>query len=191
MKPPWHAALLFGLASCSDASAVAVDAGTTDVLDAATTMPPLNGCALQACPTPDDGLAGSPVSFRRDLVLPLQRNCSDAICHGSPAGSAAGLYLGPPLPVPVDTASLIGRLVDVASRTAPELPLIAPGEPARSFLLLKIEGCQNTGSLTCRPQPGAKGTAPCGDTMPQAARALCNAERDFLRRWVLQGASDN
>ena len=96
------------------------------------------------------------------------------------------------MPAVVDAALLIGRLVGVASQTAPELDLIAPGSPSRSFLVLKIEGCQNSSTgITCRAQPGAKTTAPCGDTMPQAARPLCNADRELLRRWIQQGARDN
>jgi hypothetical protein len=189
---PWmYLVALLGAASCSDAPGADADAGTKTRSDGSSTPGSPNGCALAACPSVDDGIVGAPVSFRRDLMLPLQRNCSDEICHGSSTASQAGLYLGAPLPTPVDVSSVIARLVSVPSRTAPELSLVAPGDPARSFLLLKVEGCQNASTLVCRAQPGAHGAEPCGDTMPQAARPLCNAERDFLRRWVRQGASDN
>jgi hypothetical protein len=149
-------------------------------------------CRLEGCPVVDDAGAGGPqVSFRQDLMPAIQRNCSDAPCHGKEVDGAAELFLGPPLPAAVDVSSVIRRIVGVSSRTAPELRLIAPGDPENSFLLLKVEGCQNTGGLTCQALLGARSGQPCGDTMPQAARPLCNKERANLRSWIRQGAQDD
>jgi hypothetical protein len=176
------------LAACSDSGAPSVDAGAPTPLEAAAPT----GCALGSCPVNDDVPEGPEVSFRRDLLVPIQRNCSDAPCHGRETGGGASLFLSPPVPAVVDATLMIERLVGVASQTAPELALVAPGSPSRSFLVLKVEGCQNASlGITCRAQPGARTTAPCGDTMPQAARPLCNADRELLRRWIQQGARDN
>jgi len=146
---------------------------------------------LQPCPVVDDGQEGPPVSFRQDLLPAIQRNCSDVPCHGKETGGAAGLFLAPPPPAAADASGVLGRLVGVPSRTASGLRLIAPGDPSQSFLVIKVEGCQNALGLTCTAQPGAVTAGPCGDTMPQGARPLCNAERVFLRHWIRQGASDN
>jgi hypothetical protein len=131
---------------------------------------------------------GDPISFGAQIVPILHRQCADAVCHGRPGAEP---YLGPSLPAAPDAHVMWTAIVGVPSATAPELALIEPSAPAESFLVLKIEGCQNAGALACTPLMGVMSGMPCGDTMPQAGRPVCNADRALVRRWVLQGALEN
>lgn len=125
-------------------------------------------------------------------MLPLQRNCSDAPCHGNRNDSGGAFYLSEPSPAAVNASEMLARMVRVASKTAPSVPLIEPGDPTHSFLVAKIEGCQDSLNFTCTAQPRASATSgACGDTMPQGQRPLCNQERSLLRLWILAGAQDN
>ncbi|HKQ69344.1 MAG TPA: S1-like domain-containing RNA-binding protein [Polyangiaceae bacterium] len=148
-------------------------------------------CMLLACPAVAQPGDGHEVSLRAELAQTLQRNCADRACHGDAAGSAAGLYLGPETPAAFDTSQMRQRLVGVPSRTAPAVSLVRAGDPSRSFLMFKVDGCQGAAGFACTPQPGAHSADACGDNMPQEQRPLCNRERELLRLWILQGAKDN
>jgi hypothetical protein len=69
--------------------------------------------------------------------------------------------------------------------------LVAAADPAQSFMMLKMDGCQDAAGLSCTPQPGAVGTNACGDSMPQSSPILSRDERDLFRRWIAQGAQSN
>ncbi len=79
----------------------------------------------------------------------------------------------------------------VASKTAPSMNLVTAGNPAQSFMMLKLDGCQDSAGLTCTPQPGAVSSSACGDPMPQASPILTSDERNLFRRWIAQGAQSN
>jgi hypothetical protein len=91
---------------------------------------------------------------------------------------------------------IIDGLVNVRSKTLPSMPLIDPENPENSFLMLKVDGCQNCigvkecaspgGTDCCTPQDSK--TEACGDRMPQGSQALVQAERDIIRKWIVQGA---
>lgn len=189
--------VLFGVSGCTTES-VPEQAAPPAASSSAPTAAPISSvssrdCSLGSCPVVDPiATAGVSVSFKNDLVPALQRNCNDAPCHGSASGSGADLYLSEPAPAVVDPRAMLARLVGVPSKTAPTLHLIEPGDPARSFLVAKVEGCQEKLSFSCMRQARASaGSGPCGDTMPQGQRPLCNRERDLLRLWILAGAQDN
>lgn len=150
-------------------------------------------CSLGTCPVAAPIVtAGVSVSFKNDLVPALQRNCNDAPCHGSVSGSGADLYLSEPAPAVVDSGAMLARLVGIPSKTDPSLHLVEPGDPARSFLVAKVEGCQEKLGFSCTRQARASaGSGPCGDTMPQGQRPLCNRDRELLQFWILAGAKDN
>lgn len=86
---------------------------------------------------------------------------------------------------------IIDAIVGVASKTAPEMPIVTAGSPEQSFLMLKMDGCHNSAGLACTPRPGAKTNDPCGDSMPQTSGLLCDNERTIVRRWIAQGAQNN
>lgn len=138
------------------------------------------------------------VSFETEVMPVFRRSCGlSSVCHGSATKSAAKLYLGPKLSdtTTVVDAGLFQKIIDgisgVASQTAPAIKLVEPSDPEHSFLMLKMDGCQNTAGLTCTPQPKSKSGAKCGDRMPQSGGVLCEEDRDLVRRWIAQGAQNN
>jgi len=151
----------------------------------------------------------------------LRRACNFDNCHGRPRGSEADLYLGPPTtlttgeivsfkPEDVDIVKF-GRecpprdggtdggpniacprgIIDVPAQTYPAMPIVDPGNPANSFLMVKIDGCfEGLNTAECDPQSRLiQSGHPCGDRMPQASETLCEDERDTIRRWIQQGAN--
>jgi hypothetical protein len=152
----------------------------------------LEDCQWPACPLEEkvDPEARA-VSFRDDIFPTVQRACSDLACHGLPSDVGAGLFLGEPPPAKVDTSEIVARLVGVPSQTAPDVLLVEAGDPASSFFVHKIEGCQALLDSQCEAQPGATSGEPCGDPMPKGGRPICRAERILLKTWIAQGAKDN
>lgn len=78
--------------------------------------------------------------------------CAFGACHDS-ASRQAGLDLGPNFnDGPPDGATLSDVLANLlaASTTTPDLPRVTPFDPARNFLMLKLEGCQNRMGLRCK-----------------------------------------
>jgi len=155
-------------------------------------------CPLPACPVDVSGLdlTTPSVSFETEVLPLFRRSCTFSSCHGSPTDGKAKLYLGPKKSdtgTTIDSAfrqQLIDGLVDVASQTAPEMDLVEAGDPDKSFLMLKVDGCHNEAGLTCKTQTGSKSKKPCGDVMPQNG-VLCAEDRDLLRRWIAQGAQND
>lgn len=157
-------------------------------------------CKAPDCPFDYGGLdLSSPsVSFEAEVFPLLRRSCGlSNVCHGSDSSSAAGLYLGPKksdTTTVIDAAlyqKIIAGVADVPSKTAPAMDLVEPGDPSKSFLMLKVDGCHNEAGLACKAQPKAKSGAPCGDRMPQSSSVLCAEERDLIRRWIAQGAKND
>lgn len=159
-----------------------------------------SGCKAPSCPIDYAGLdlTTPSVSFAADVFPLFRRSCGlSSVCHGSQSSSAAGLYLGPKqsdTTTVIDKAlyqQVIDAIAGVPSKTAPAMNLVAPLDPAKSFLMLKVDGCQNDAGLTCKAQPKAKSGTPCGDGMPQGPSVLCAEDRDVVRRWIAQGAKND
>jgi hypothetical protein len=159
-----------------------------------------------------------PVSFENDVYPLFRRGCGFSSCHGVAFGGKAELFLGPNLSddagvVPPDADRddagalidpegstltedevrqlVVESLVDVPSKTAPAMNLVAPGDPENSFLMLKLDGCHDEGNFECDVQSGAVSDDRCGDLMPRNGTKLPNTERDVVRRWIMQGAQNN
>lgn len=142
--------------------------------------------APMACPGEHD-VSGPDVSFSRDILPFFSFNCAFSSCHDGHAREA-GLYLGPNFldgPADAQAAAAVRASLLSASTTALGLRRVAPFEPDRSFLMLKIDGCQNLLGLTCG---GALRGAPCGSRMPALSAELPPEKRDMLARWVARGA---
>jgi hypothetical protein len=175
-------------------------------------------CAAYAS---DADLARPVVSFAADLLPLFLQSCGlSASCHShddfvapSPRPWGAPLvYLGcvrnDPTALPCDTPNsgpdvyraLVG-LPDGGPEAGPEqpveiasMPFVTPGNPARSYLMHKLDGDLCT--LSCIPANplivGVEGMAPwCGGQEPYHEGPLSQPSRDLVRRWIAQGARNN
>jgi hypothetical protein len=170
-----------------------------------------------ACTEPDTttDLMNPVVSFKTDLYPSVIRpTCATITCHGAKPGADAAssapgtypmaeLYLGPPssdTTTPTDAALMTTIITSLkaASKTAPAVKIVAPGDPGNSFLVAQIYGCQNEHGYTCSVDSKWASfvhctTSACGDVMPDPLEAaqLSVAQKDTFRRWIAQGAQDN
>jgi hypothetical protein len=128
----------------------------------------------------------------------MRRACAFSSCHNE-TSVEADLFLGPGLRdreqneialTDAHITRLLGTTDGVmrASKTLPSMQLVKPGDPANSFLMLKIDGCLS-GLTGCTPLEQDVG--PCGDSMPSGSELLSAEERDLFRRWIAQGAQNN
>jgi len=174
--------------------------------------PPSQGCGdLSAVPAP-----AAPISFKNDLMPIFGLSCIASSCHDKNAAKA-GLVLGDltactnPMGCfdssakwgytfsgPLDPALLsqvYGNLYNVASKTAPAVLRVKPGDPQNSFLMDKISNTQDSKGLTCQNTSPTTGGGPCGTFMPQSAGAdLCDdspAKGIAIAQWILAGAPNN
>jgi hypothetical protein len=111
---------------------------------------------------------GAPsASFATIQRLVFARSCATASCHG--AGQAGGLDLTP------DAAysSLVGVPATNPAAHAAGLLRVAPGDPAGSFLLDKLQG-------TLTPDEGVP--------MPRVGASLPASSIALIRRWIAAGA---
>lgn len=153
------------------------------------------------CPPDTTGVdLTSTVSFRADVFEPIfQTSCNDRLCHGHQTLSRGGLWLGPSSgEVPDELLETVIATLLEPSSTAPAMKNVEPGDPARSFLMLKVDGCQNRAGLDCEPQEGSLCDADCGDGMPQYDSPETNEvfpltveQRHTIRAWIAQGAQNN
>lgn len=111
-------------------------------------------------------IAADSISFKSD-VAPILKSAY-ASCHltGTEAGERA-LY---PL---VARQNLVNR-----SSLSSELLLVDPGNPDRSYLMLKLEGTHLD-------------AGEAGVRMPIGAAPLSAKKLDKIRTWILEGALDN
>ncbi|MCC4114827.1 hypothetical protein LLG90_05620 [Aromatoleum toluclasticum] len=106
------------------------------------------------------------VSFARDIVPVLRTRC--ATCHLT-GDEPGGMRLYP--------AAAYRSIVKVQSKESP-LQLVAPGDPAGSYLLHKIEGTHL--------EAGGNGVR-----MPFAQPPLEDETRERIHAWIADGARDN
>lgn len=116
--------------------------------------------------------AASAPASAEDVAAIIDRSCALGGCHLSGPG-AGGLVLGR------STAAWRAALVDVPSQQNPAMTLIAPGDPDRSWLVVKILGafCGET----CDRALG------CGGAMPPG-EPLSDLERATIITWIADGA---
>lgn len=153
------------------------------------------------CPPDTTGVdLTAPVSFRSDIFEPIfQTSCNGITCHGPQGDPRGGLWLGPSTGDAPDAMleSIVTSLLE-PSATAPEMNNVEPGNPDASFLMLKVDGCQDQAGLSCTVQEGAVCDASCGDGMPQfdspdtgEVFPLTDEQRHAIRAWIAQGAQNN
>jgi hypothetical protein len=144
------------------------------------------GSAALACPVPLRD-SGPPLGFDQDIFPLLHASCGRFACHNA-AYRNRGLFLGESedegTPSTESRAEAYASLLAL-SETAPALRRVEPGDPARSFLMLKLDGCHGALDLDC---PTSSAERPCGDRMPPATEPWPAERRDVVRAWIAQGA---
>lgn len=93
-----------------------------------------------------------------------------------PSCATTGCHLGASAPhgLRLDDANSYGLLVGVRSSESPSTLRVAPGDPANSYLIRKLEG-----------------SASVGARMPLGAPPLEQASIDVIRQWISDGAIDD
>ncbi len=138
------------------------------------------------------------VSLRHDVMPILGRACAFSSCHLDPGRPEGGLYLGPNVnntgdegpgdpffpPRSSELAKVHASILSMSER-APQMARVVPGDPAGSFLQLKLDGLQGCAAVECFV---AGEPADCGDGMPQNQPKLSACERQAVRRWIQEGA---
>ncbi len=141
------------------------------------------------CPVPGEQFdaAGASPSFAEDVVPIFLRSCGGLLCHEGRTRPPGDLFLGD-LRAGLEPGDLdeIARQLWLPAKAAPQIRRIEPGSSERSYLMLKMDGCQNRTSLECNGAPVAFG--PCGNSMPLNSRRRPTEERDLIRRWIAEGA---
>ena len=176
------AVLFFGAtgAACSTSSG---DASPDASSDAGGTCAPFAS---------DADLATPPVAFRASIVPFFLGTCAAGgfTCHGDPGVRGAGRAFLGLADGGTDAASIHAEIVGAPSIEDPAMNLVTAGDPAKSYLMHKLDDDQCTLAADC-----AKGTSPatdCGWRMPyRAPVSLPVPTRDMIRRWIAQGALDN
>lgn len=107
------------------------------------------------------------VSFERNVLPILQRNCATAGCHAG-GTAAAGLRLD-------QGAASMAALVNTPSSMQPSRSRVKLGHPEASVMWLKISGRQKAAGV-----PGTQ--------MPPA-KPLPVAQQRLIERWIREGAS--
>jgi hypothetical protein len=160
-------------------------------------LPALSSCSSKtAAPAPDevctafvsDAGLSTPVSFVNDVAPVLQQNCTSGgfNCHGTDQNRP---YLGD-TDGGTDPTAILASVVSVLSPEDPLMFFVAPGDPAHSYLMHKIDGDQCTLAAACAMTQFTYLTA-CGNDMPNGAPMLSVATRDAVRAWIAQGAANN
>ena len=116
-------------------------------------------------PPPPPPPASFGANFSEIQAVVFTPTCATAGCH-SGAGAPQGLQL--------DATNSYALLVGVASSENPGVLRVAPGDPANSYLIHKLEG-----------------TASVGAQMPLDRAPLSQANIDTIRQWITDGAIDD
>ena len=150
----------------------------------------LAGLLVTACG--DDDSAGEVAATHDDVVAILgagpggKGTCSISSCHGDSIASA-GLDLA-------SSADLTKLLVNVPSCEAPSMMLVAPGEPEKSWLYIKLTGAvMAKKELVADPAWGEPGkgceeASGFGKRMPETGAELSADKVEQIRSWIAAGA---
>jgi hypothetical protein len=166
------------------------------------------------------------VSFKTDLLPMFGLACVQGDCHGAYENAPrAGLNLGykctfdtnakwkctfptapdpsgdmtKPAPDDPILATIYASVTGVAATvTDGSVKRVVPGDPANSFLMLKLADQQNSMGYTCMNQDPSHETPPapkCGVSMPQSQELYCQGAYrprfDAIATWIAQGAPNN
>ncbi|MFT3768622.1 MAG: hypothetical protein QM820_24515 [Minicystis sp.] len=139
------------------------------------------------------------VHFQADVLPILRLSCGlSQSCHGNENGPGGQHYYGPknsdPAPTAAQIQAIFDQSVDKPSVANPTMKVIAPGDPANSFMLYKLDGDPSAkdkdAQVSCDKLACAADKT-CLDAMPQGGPQLPADKRDTLRRWIAQGAKND
>ncbi len=137
------------------------------------------------------------VQFQKDVLPIFRKSCGLSMsCHGGEVPETPGQhFLGPsisdPNPDAMQITEILGGIVGAKSADEPEMDVVAPGDPAHSFLLFKLDGDPNNlNGLTC-PTLKCASNMSCLLAMPSGGPSLPEGDRDAIRRWIAQGAKND
>jgi hypothetical protein len=154
-KPPRNgSACIGGYISCCDACTASGCAPTTTTITTTTTT--ITGSTTTI-----------PVTLSGDVQPIFTNSCAVAFCHTPPFA---------PQNLDLTTGQSWSETVNVASEQCPAYKLVAPGDPASSYLMFKLQG-----------------SGPCylGQQMPVGSPPLTAAEIQTISDWITQGAQNN
>jgi hypothetical protein len=150
------------------------------------------------------------VSFYTDIYQGYFRDsCGGGSgCHGRMGNAAAGIYLGNS-DSPLDEAAvntLVAQLTQTMSAVAPTERLVIPENWQSSWLMTKLDGCQDAYEVECDGEADelmlSVCGSDCGDGMPASEGDNSNpnpfpiSEEERVkvhrvRAWIAQGATAN
>jgi hypothetical protein len=156
------------------------------------------------------------VTFSAEVLPIFRRSCGiSTACHGcdnmgTPGCTSPGYqpYLGTSMtdsaPTPTQIAAIITSVqMPAALQTStfdqsmvgdPDMAIVSPSHPEKSFMLYKLDGSFPTtpdnSEVTCSTLTCAAGMS-CGSAMPSGGPGLSSSDRDTIRRWIAQGAMNN
>ena len=192
--------------------------------EAGAPTPASTDAGLASCTQLSDprGGTGPAVSFRNDILPIFGLSCVTSDCH-APQDARAGLNLGYKcaydpnakwkctFPAQSNPDPTVAQADDDATIAAVYANLLAPartvaggvvdrvkaGDPANSFLVLKLADQQNSRGYTCFNQDPSHESdpPPCGVSMPQGGDLFCSGNSrvkfDAVVAWIAQGAPNN
>jgi hypothetical protein len=119
---------------------------------------------------------GQPRSFRRDVVPIFAQSCASQDCHGDTKNDL-GIHF-----VVADPNAVFAEL-QRESPTAKGAKFVVAGDPTKSFLYAKVNGDEGDYSAMCA-------MSFCGETMPPGTK-IQSVDRDTIRQWILEGATND
>ena len=133
----------------------------------------------------------APVSFANTVMPIFQHSCAlgGSSCHGAPSVTASGRpYLGSAEGGTIAAAAVVlQQIVAVLSTEDTTMKLVAPSDPANSFLMHKVDGDQCTLAAAC----ANSAFRDCGQQMPWNSGTIEATSADAIRAWIAQGAQNN
>jgi len=147
-------------------------------------LPDAGPCVAYA-PPGDLDLTTPVMSFQANVMNMLNAHCGSQACHGASDNPTGGVFLGASAAMGSDATDAFAALVGKPSGELGTMSFVTPGDPARSYLMHKLDGDQCQFDALCSGSD-------CQHSMPSDLEVLIPAsERDIIRRWIAQGAQAN
>ena len=130
-------------------------------------------------------LMSPPISFKTEVMPIFNANCGASNCHGVASPTQGNLFLGSETAKGSDASMVRSALVAKNGIEMTMMPLVTAGDPAKSYLMHKLDGDQCLYDQHCNGKT-------CLAEMPSGlGHVLPVQNRDTVRRWIAQGAPDN